>query len=294
MADLSSVELSLVSALAQIIYPSGTSLPSIAGVDCRIYRGWPIPSILDKDLAAGTVNISVFAQDNEQKTTRFPREWQQLSLPTVGLTLTASNNTLTVGGTVASPLNAAAHVNGKPYVYPVQPGDTPTAIATALAQQINADTAATSSGPVVTIPDAYRLSAAVGGVGTMIREIRRQKRGFIVTFWCPDPDTRDAIVAPVDEALADIDYLTLADGTGARLLYEKTRVSDRVEREGLYRRDLFYSVEYATTDTQNIAQIVEVVLNLTDFAGNRLLGTPIARASRWDAGAWDDGVSAWL
>ena len=41
----------------------------------------------------------------------------------------------------------------------------------------------------------------------------------------------------VDGALADLEYLSLPDGSVGRLIYERTRVSDRVEREGLYRRD---------------------------------------------------------
>ena len=293
MADLASVEQSLVSAITQIIYPAGTANPSLTGAPVIIYRGWPIPRNLDKDLASGTVNISVFAQDNERKVTRFPREWQVLSQPTVNLTLTVSDNTVTIGGTTSSPLNAAVSVNGRTYVYAVQSNDSPTTIATALATL----SGGTSSGPVVTIPGASHLSAVAGGVGTMIRETKRQVRGFIVTLWCPDPDSRDAIAGPLDEALADIDYLTLPDGSAARLIYEKTRVSDRSERDNLYRRDLFYSVEYATTDTQNAYQIVEIILNLDDFQGNPLRAIDVAIipivVTNWDGGQWDDGASMW-
>jgi hypothetical protein len=67
----------------------------------------------------------------------------------------------------------------------------------------------------------------------------------------------------VDVALAAITFLSLPDGTGGRLLYERSRVSDRVEREGLYRRDLFYSVEYGTTETQAAAEVVSEIFNIT-------------------------------
>ena len=91
----------------------------------------------------------------------------------------------------------------------------------------------------------------------------------------------------MDEALAGIDYLSLPDGTAARLTYEKTAVSDRTEREGLYRRDLFYSVEYATTGTQSVAQIVEIVLNFRDAYGNRLpLLPPAADAILLESGGY--------
>ena len=252
MADLSQIETALVSTITQVVYPSGTGNPSIAGAPCKIYRGWPIPANLDRDLAAGAINISVYPLDNEQKVTRFPREWQAVSIPTPSLTLTTSGTTVTVGGTPSSPLNAAVGVDGSSYLYAVQPHDTTTSIATGLASLIPG---ASNSGPVVTIPNAYSLSAFVGGFGTVVRETKRQKRGLQVAFWCPDPTARDQVVPPVDAALADVDYLNLPDGTVARLIYERTRVSDRVEREGLYRRDLMYSAEYATTDAEAVAQI---------------------------------------
>ncbi|MFO0906781.1 MAG: hypothetical protein U0835_00175 [Isosphaeraceae bacterium] len=256
MADLSEVESTLVAVIAQVVYPGGTGNPPIAGGRVDIYRGWPIPADLDADLAAGTVNISVFPIDNERITTRYPREWRPLPLVAPSLTLTAAGDSITVGGTPSSPLNAAAIVDGTAYIYPVQPGDTAEAVATGLAALIAADTIATSDGPVVAVPGAHSLDARVGGVGATIREVRRQRRTFAITFWCPDPAVRDAIAAAVDAALADIDFLALPDGTAGRLLYERSKVSDRVEREGVYRRDLFYSVEYATTDRTDAVQIV--------------------------------------
>jgi hypothetical protein len=96
-----------------------------------------------------------------------------------------------------------------------------------------------------------------------VREIKRQKRGFQITFWCPSPEVRDVIVPPCDLALAETDFLSLPDGTAGRCLYERTLVSDRVEREGLYRRDLFYSVEYGTTQSGSAAQVVAQIFNIT-------------------------------
>lgn len=263
MADLADVENVLTAIIAQIVYPSGTGQASIINKPCKILRGWPIPANLDADLNAGTINISVYPRDVEQNKTRYPKDWQEIPFAPATLTLTAAGTTVTVGGTPASPSNAAVLVNGVPYIYPVQGGDTLTAIATGLAELINAATPATSFGPVITIPAAKQLSARVGIFGTIIRETRRQKRSFQITFWCSTPTQRDAIVPPVDRSLADIEFLTLPDGTAGRLLYERSPVSDRVQREGLYRRDLFYTVEYATTDTQSAPQIVTERFNQT-------------------------------
>jgi hypothetical protein len=263
MADVSDIESTLVTTVTQAIYPNGTAQASIANVDCRIFRGWPTPDQLDTDLAAGKVNVSIFPQPVEQRTTRYPRSWQPLALTTPALTVAVSNTTITFGGTPSSPLNAAALVNGKGYVYSVQTGDTLTMIATGLAALVNADTSATSSGSVITIPGAKQLAARVGGFGTVIRETKRQKRNFQISFWCPTPTLRDALVPPVDQVLADIDFLTLPDGSAGRLLYVSSPPTDRVEREGLYRRDLIYSVEYGTTDTASAATVALQLFNLS-------------------------------
>ena len=55
----------------------------------------------------------------------------------------------------------------------------------------------------------------------------------------------------------------LPDGSAARLLYERTSVSDRAQEEGLYRRDLLYSAEYGTTRTGTAAEVVSVDVTAT-------------------------------
>jgi hypothetical protein len=263
VADLHDIENVLVTTITQFIYPDGTGQPSIANAACKIARGWPVPAQLDSDLAAGKINITVYTLPNEQKTTRYPQDWKTLNIPVSKLNIAVSETTITLSGTPSSPLNVAALVNGKSYVYPVQPGDSLGSISTALAALINADTPASSSGPVIMIPAAYRLKARVGVIGTVIRELKRQKRGFQIICWCPSPSSRDVVAPAIDAGLAAIDYLSLPDGTAGRLLYERSPVVDRSEREGLYRRDLFYSVEYGTTQTQDAAQIVVEVINIS-------------------------------
>lgn len=263
MADLSDIESTLVSLIAQAVYPNGTGQASVANADCKVYRGWPVPANLDADLTAGKINVTVFPMGTEQNTTRYPLAWRELPVTAPTLTLTASDDAITVGGTPSSPLNAAAIVNGVGYVYAVQASDTLDSIATGLAALINADTPATSSGVVITIPAAEQLAARVGAVGTVVQEVKRQKKGFQITFWCPTPALRDAIVGPVDSALAAIEFLSLPDGTAGRMIYERSVVSDRVEREGLYRRDLFYSVEYGTTQAKTATQIVAEIFNIS-------------------------------
>ena len=77
-------------------------------------------------------------------------------------------------------------------------------------------------------------------------ELRRQQQSFRVALWCGDPASRDVASAAVDLALGALDFMTLPDGSSARIRFETTSSSDRQEEADLYRRDLVYSVEYAT------------------------------------------------
>lgn len=99
MADLPDVEQTLVDAMALALYPSGATpgQPSVIGPVCKIYRGWPIPTVngMDKDLANGIVNISVFTESGAEKnTTRAQTDWQDMAPASPAITLTVGQQTL--------------------------------------------------------------------------------------------------------------------------------------------------------------------------------------------------------
>lgn len=282
MCDISDVETQLVALLAQTAYPNGTSVPSVV-LDSggtphavQVYRGWPTPDQLDADMEAGTVDVSVFPTRVEQNVTRYGLGYEALlPFPVPTLTLTAANGaggslelegggelelegggslvlegsgiTLTVGGTPSVPQNVAAVVNGFGYSYGVQANDTLSSIATALAALINVNTAATSSGPVISIPTAHSVSPRIGVVGNVIQEVARQKRSVMISLWCPSPDLRDNAAKLFDPVLKSMNFLSMPDGTKCRLIYVSSPVTDQLEKEAIFRRDLIYSCEYGTT-----------------------------------------------
>ena len=259
MAALHEVEQTLVAVIAQALYPDGTSAASATGDACKIYRGWPDPSNLAADLRAGVATVSVFPLDAEQNVTRYAPDWEPLPTPEVSLTAAASNTAVTFGGTARCPLNAAVVVNGTAYVYPLQATDTPTSVATALAVL----TGGSSSGPVLRLPGATKLEARVGPSGSLVIESKRQKKSFRVTAWCNAPQVRDSVASVVDSALAARTFLSLPDGTQGRIRYERTHGDDSSLKAGLFRRDLVYSVEYATTQALKSAVVVAESANVT-------------------------------
>ena len=55
--------------------------------------------------------------------------------------------------------------------------------------------------------------------------------------------------SPSIRHLAPLTFISLPDGTAARLIFGGSTVFDQSQNATLYRRDLTYSVEYATTIT---------------------------------------------
>lgn len=263
MADLSDVMTALVNIVSGAAYPNGTGQPSILGSsrNIRCFPGWPDPNTLQADLAAGHVNVSVYPLPSERNTTRYPREWQDgtINSPTITLTVNASAKTVTVGGSVQAEQAAVVIVNGTPYSYGLLVGDTLNSVAAAIAALI---AGASAVGAVVTIPSAATLTAAVVVQGTSIKEIKRQDRQFQITVWAPDFTARDTVAKAVDLALAKVERMTMPDNTYARMIYHGSPMTDRGEKQLLYRRDLIYSVEYATTDTQTDSTIQAPVVNI--------------------------------
>lgn len=264
MADVSDVLNALAAIAAQAIYPNGTGMPSVSGVATIAYPGWPQSSQLDADMTAipqgtGRIHVTVYPGGPQRLTTRYFADWQPPVVNGATLVLTIAGQTVTVAGTVSVPQNVALVVDGAATVYAVQRADTLTSIATALAAQIQG---ASNVGAVITLPAGARIEAArAGGSGTIAREVRRQQGAVQVTVWADTPGHREATATAIDSALAALEFVTLPDGSSARLMYQSTRFDDTTQKANLYRRDLIYSAEYATVQTAVATQVVT-------FAGN--------------------------
>jgi hypothetical protein len=142
---------------------------------------------------------------------------------------------------------AGMAVNGETFVYLVQKGDTAALVAASLAAQITAaGYLAQYSNVTITLPGAASVLARVEQAQSAFRETRRQSQSFRVSCWCPTPALRDQTCTTIDTALANTNFLTLADGTAARLTLAGGSTIDQMENATLYRRDLLYAAEYAT------------------------------------------------
>lgn len=257
MADFTDVANALRDAISVALYPNGVGQASAVGFPVQIYQGWPSPDKLDADLKAGTAHVSVWPTPSETPTVDHFPEWQVLSTTPATLTATVGANTVTIGGTVSAPQTMAVIADGKAFAYPVQAGDTLATIATALAAGLNAaGITASAAGAVVTLPAAKHIVARAGGQGISIRELRRQSRVFQISCWTWAFDKRDMLAMAVDAALSANWRLALADGTYGNSTYKGSSQHDEAQKQLVYRRDVLYSVEYATTQTRTDAQVL--------------------------------------
>lgn len=260
MADLSDVENALVTLIAKTVfgvsnYQPGAYQATTTGVTTTLFRGWPVQSALNADLNAGKAHISVFPDPGmTRNVTRWMLDTNQAGTIAPTITATVAGRTVTLGGTVTAD-NAVGIQAGAPvaaYGYAATGGDTLTTIAATLAGKI---AGATSSGPVITLPVVPGIAASVGCPQPALTVTRQQEHGLRVTVWAPTPAARDGLAALVDSATANITnsngrltrFLPVGTYETALIRYRASYTSDMPARDGVWRRDLCYIIEYPTS-----------------------------------------------
>ena len=130
MADQADVETVLAGLVSGVLYPQGVTAPSVLGVVCRVYRGWPNSAALDADLAAGVVNVTVFPQaGHERNTTRWPDECALQAWVSPTLTVSVDGVTATFAGAAGLGQVAGLLVDGVAVVHRLVGNDTPASVA---------------------------------------------------------------------------------------------------------------------------------------------------------------------
>lgn len=266
MADTSDVEACLVSAIAAAVYPNGTGAASalLNAAPCKVFRGWPVDANLRDDLAAGIASVSVYPRNGvERNRTAYPREPVKASAATKTITVAVSGARITIGGTVSTPQTILILANHVAVHYAVQPADTLTSVATGVATALAGPFPGTTNvGAVVTVAgQPGELTVRVVTTTSQATEIRRVDKQYQISLWAPTPELRDSLAGVVDPALTRPIFLLLPDGGHGWVRYDSTLLFDTAEEEGLYRRDLFYAVEYAMLDLTTDYEVGAVVMN---------------------------------
>ena len=254
LADISDVEEALCRQILAAVYPLGVGSGSATGAVVKIYRGWPANKTLNTDLLAGTQTVTVFSRPNSTKdTSRYPRIWRTVAGIAAQLTVTTVGNSATLAGSGGAGQTVGLMVDGIAYAYSLSSNDT---VETTVQALVNLIPSASALGNIITVAGASVVEGRVAGSGSAEMETRRQEQGLTVSVWCPTPVGRDNAAAVIDNMLSGIDWLPLPDGTVARLTYHGTLETDESESANLYRRNLDYTVEYATTQQMSGANML--------------------------------------
>ena len=258
MADINDVQLALVSLIeAELFapgYSTGLATVSTLGPTVRVYPGWPNPASLDADLAAGTVNVSVFPDPGMASlTTRYSRVWKEPTVFSPTTFIATTNGTdVTFSGTLSPDQAAAIRIGNNPAVgYRLLAGDTAATVASALAAKLTYASptvnGATISFPNITLP----IIARTGRDQIATMETRRQKQQFRITVWAPNPVVRAQIASAIDVMMSDVRFINFPDGSCSSIPEGRgTYVDDVPQTENLFRRDLRYAIEYPTLKLQ--------------------------------------------
>ncbi len=268
MPDKADVEQALAGLIAGILYPNGTGSDSSIGAGCRVYRGWPVPRVLEDELAQGVVHVTVQSvAGTTRDRTRYNTEWQG-TCPAPTMTGSINGEIVTFSGSGGPGHVAGVRVDGAAYAYRMRAGDTTAFVAAALAAQVRADRPAVAVGS-----DLY----LIGGLGLLVRvvtdgeggrELRRQASGFRTTFWCPDPATRDLVVGLVDTAMAESIFIDVG-GWACRVQLSGDSSTDEGSAGGVWRRDLVFLIECPTVLT---AALPAMLFGTTDVNGVPFVG----------------------
>ena len=249
MADLSDVEIALVSQITDALYPNGSSFPSVINSICRVYRGWPSPANLNTDLSTGIVNVTVVPATTSDEVLAPYFDRYYAGYAPVGLIATVKGNDITFSGLVASNQLLGILVDGQPYCYRINIDDTLEIIAAKLGAMVSTDRIAFVSASTLTIPGTVSLAARIVADAAVSRGLRRQSREIQVICWCPSPAVRDLVCANIDLALTNSPSIDLVDLTKAYMRYVATHIHDQSQSALLYRRDLCYKCEYTLIST---------------------------------------------
>ena len=255
MPDRANVEQALAALISTIVYPSGVDVAGLIETGCRIYRGWPVPRLLEEELAQGVVHVSVQPVGGTTRDrTRYGSDWQGFS-PAATLSGVVNGDVVTFSGTGGPGHVAGVRVDGHAYSYRMRSGDSTALVAAALAEQVRADRPAVAVGSDLYVVAGLGLLVRVVTDGVGGRELRRQSAVFRITFWCPDPATRDLVVAAVDSSMAGALFIDVG-GWACRLQLSGESSTDEGSAGGVWRRDLLYSVEYPTTASETLSAML--------------------------------------
>jgi hypothetical protein len=263
MATLTEIQEKLALFAEQAVYPNGLSNPSVVDKDVSIVIGFPLKEDLDKALIDDHPIISIFSDKQvESNVTRFLRKQYEISVETPSISLDVSGNEVSVNGVPKEGERATITVKTAfseiYYSYLVSATDSLDDIAFNLGSLIPS---ASVLANVITIADAIFLEANVVVQGLLGKEIKRQKKAFLIICWTSTVEDRTILGDVLDLYFSNIYRFDVSDGS-ALMVYDHTYEEDHIQKHKSYRRYLCYRVEYPTVLKSEASTVSETEVDI--------------------------------
>ena len=275
MADLADVSNLLATMALNAVFPSGTSSASATGSNVVVGRGWPLPGSLEPLLANGGANVSIFPPPGASERVFQILDEDYIIVPAVhGMTASVvmggTGATATLSGTPGMGEYASIVADGR-WVYS-HTGASVSAILASIKSDAAANYSGVSvSGNSISFP-TDRIVCRIGAPATIGHVTHRQKQQFMVTVWAPNPAQRDTLAQAIDVSFKSVNRLTMPDTSQAVLVYSHTNEIDERSKANIYRRDLVYTVEYATLETYTAWEVTSFTIE--EFNANYPAAVP--------------------
>lgn len=269
MADLADVMDALEQIAFQGAYPNGTSSPSVTTRPIDIAQGWPQANDVDRAMAAGRTLVSIFAVPSTTSDVPQPfnMEMAIVNQPDPGTGATVLDGALTLTGSPGAKETITAVVDGRPYGFAADGGESASTVAAALLAEIVGDyPGSTVSGSTVTVAGSHSLEVRIGAKAQVADRIHRQRMQFRIVIWSPTPADRAAAARNIDVALKRNLLIEMPDGTSALVTFQGTNLDDKYENASAYRRDLLFNVMWDTVDILDAYEITFVDVGFSNTA----------------------------
>ena len=197
----------------------------------KVIRGWPSPSALDNEIKAGNIVVSVYRLQVSQNTTRYLEQTATPVIPAPTLTAAATGGVATFAGVAGAGQIAGVIANGIAYSVRTQANDTPSSVAIRIGALMPAPAAV--SGAQIAAPGLSDARTAMDAQS--VYETGRLENTLQADLWCPTPDARDQAEALVLPAVSRSTFLTMPDGTQARVRIGSVLATDETSALTIYR-----------------------------------------------------------
>lgn len=260
MAGIDDISRYLARRVAGVLYPGGFRLPAIVNAPVKIYPGWPEPAALLQDIETGGVHVSVWPLPAERKVnSALGRPYRLKEKGTPTLQLTVNGSIITVSGMTSALTHVCIKLDNRLFSASFHAGKTAAEVADVLHAKLPRSF---TIGPCIYVLMVEHISVSVTTAGTAVRELRRQIKDFQITVWAPTPHLRNRVGCAIDEVLSERCTVDLEDGAPAQLFYTRQFDTDTAENWHVYRRDLIFSINYATTQAISAPEVTDIAVTV--------------------------------